>query len=428
MNQSYTKEHGAPELLMPAGNMEKLKTAILFGADAVYMAGERFGLRASKTSFGEKEMQEAVDYVHSRGKKIYITLNIIAHEEDLQHLESYIYFLRDLNPDALIISDPGILATVRSLAPELEIHLSTQASTCNSASCKFWYQMGVKRIVLARELTLDEIKRIRQEIPEDMELEAFVHGAMCMAYSGRCLLSNRFTGRDANRGECAQPCRWEWKLQAQSQQQDTFFLEEDERGAYFFNSRDLCLIEHIPELAEAGINSFKVEGRMKGAFYAATVAKNYREAIDSYIADPDAYRFDPRWKEELEQMVHRTYDTGFYFTRPQEDSKVDSERSYHKEAVVCARVSRTDGQEIYLSQRNKLRLGDEVEILRPHDRNLKMTITRLWDEEHNPISSTPHAKMHFIMSRDDLIAEDKAEEIPEGSFVRRDGDKDLAKN
>lgn len=428
MENRYTSRYGAPELLLPAGNMEKLKTAILFGADAVYLAGERFGLRASKTSFTEAEMQEAVDYVHAQGKRIFITLNIIAHEDDLDHLDDYIAFLRNLGPDAVIISDPGILSRVRKIAPEIEIHLSTQASTCNSASCNFWYEMGVKRIVLARELTLEEIKTIRKNIPEDMELEAFVHGAMCMAYSGRCLLSNVFTGRDANRGECAQPCRWQWKFEADSKQQDSFYLEEDERGSYFFNSRDLCLIEHIPELAEAGINSFKVEGRMKGAFYAAMVAKNYREAIDSYMAQPETYSFNPLWKSELEQMVHRTYDTGFYFDSPAEEAKVDLERSYHKEAVVCARVDSMDEDYIYLEQRNKLRIGDEVEILRPQGANILVKISNMWDEENNLIDSTPHAKMKFKISKMDIDENLRDEDIPEGSFIRRDGDKDFAKN
>lgn len=423
-----------PELLLPAGNREKLEAALLFGADAVYMAGERFGLRAKKTAFGHEALADAIAYTHKMGKKAYVTMNIIAHEADLPELKAYARYLASVKADAVIAADPGLIWLVKEAAPELELHLSTQASTCNSASCRFWRSLGVKRIVLARELTLAEIRAIRENVPEDLEFEAFVHGAMCMAYSGRCLISNLLTGRDANRGECAQPCRWSW-APAEEPAKVPFdagakglYLQEDERGAYFFNSRDLCMIEHVPELIEAGINSFKVEGRMKGAFYAAMTAKIYREAIDRYEADPEAYRTEPAWLEELNQMVHRTYDTGFYFDRPQEAAKIDPSRSYHREAAVVARTAEppagAEPGRLYCEQRNKLAAGEEIEIIRPKGRNLRLTARDLRDAEGQIIESTPHATMAYSLSLADLAPEDQGESIPPGSFLRREGDKD----
>lgn len=434
---------GKPELLLPAGNREKMEAALLFGADAVYMAGPEFGLRAGKTAFGPEELAEAAAYAHARDAKVHVTMNIMAHEADLKEVKPYARFLEKIGADAVIAADPGILALLKEAAPELEIHLSTQASSCNSAACRFWHQIGVKRIVLARELSLEEIRRIRQNVPEDLELEAFIHGAMCMAYSGRCLLSNMLTGRDANRGECAQPCRWSW-LPLELPDPDAadpeaemdlgakgFYLKEDERGAYFFNSRDLCMIEHIPALIEAGIDSFKVEGRMKGAFYAAMTAKVYREAIDRYMASPEDYVFDPAWLSELEMMVHRSYDTGFYFTGPGADANVDPKRSYHREAAVVARslepIAGSDPAKLRCEQRNKIFLGDQLEIIRPRGRNLRLKVTALWDEAQQPIESTPHPTQIFFLSLSDLEPEDRGEAIPPGSFVRRRGDKDRPK-
>ncbi len=452
-----------PELLCPAGNQEKLHAALQFGADAVYLAGERFGLRASKTSFTDEQLAQAIQYTHSQGARAYVTLNILSHEEDLPYLPDYARRLASYGADAVIISDPGVLSIVRKVAPELEIHLSTQASTTNSASCTFWYEQGVKRIVLARELTLAEIAEIRRNIPADLELEAFVHGAMCMSYSGRCLLSNAFTGRDANRGECAQPCRWQWKLvhgdepkssqesdstgkqgAAKSKPADELYLEEDERGSYFFNSRDLCLVNHVPELAKAGINSFKIEGRMKGAFYAATTAKVYREALDRYVLMGDSFTPDPSWQEELDLMVHRTYDTGFYFVKPSQEAKVEPNTSYHRVAAVCGRVvpfttpaetaltaadAKFDGSGsadllIRCEQRNKLSVGEEVDIIRPQGKNLHLTIRSLYDQHGEAIEATPHPTMIFYLNRADLAEGDREEPIPAGSFIRRLGDKD----
>ncbi len=425
-NAETRRKAGLPELLLPSGNPEKLKAALLFGADAVYFSGEQYGLRAGKTGFSDEELQQAIHYTHNMGARAYITLNILAHEDDLSGLAAYVAKLEQYGADAVIISDPGVLSVVKEAAPGLELHLSTQASTTNSASCNFWYQQGVKRIVLARELTLDEIRRIRQNIPEDLELEAFVHGAMCMAYSGRCLLSNALTGRDANRGECAQPCRWSWKLSHEGQD-DELYIEADERGSYFFNSRDLCLVNHVPDLVQAGINSFKIEGRMKGAFYAATTAKVYREAIDHYAEVGDDFTVNPAWHEELDLMVHRTYDTGFYFDRPSDDPKIDTEKSYHRVASVCGRVIETNSDQRFIlcEQRNKLALGETIDLIRPVGPNLSLTIRQLYDEAGEPIEATPHATMRFTLSREDLAESDQAEVIPEGSFLRRLGNKDI---
>lgn len=415
-----------PELLLPAGSREKLEAALTFGADAVYLAGERFGLRAAKASFNDDELAEAIAFTHKQGAKAYVTLNIIAHEEDLPFLPVYVRKLAEYSADAVIVSDPGVFATVRREAPGLEIHLSTQASTCNSASCNFWYALGVRRIVLARELSLEEIISIRREVPADLELEAFVHGSMCMAYSGRCLLSNALTGRDANRGECAQPCRWTWRLVHENQTEHQLFIEEDDSGSLFFNSRDLCLVNHIPELVRAGINSFKIEGRMKGSFYAAITAKVYREAIDLYGEVGDAFRPDPMWQEELDQLVHRSYDTGYYFARPREDAKIESDVSYHRVAAVCARVitDASEGSLIACEQRNKLNLGETVDIIRPRGRNLSLTISRILDESGSDIADTRHPTMPFSLLRADLEPGDRDEVIPAGSFIRRLGDKD----
>lgn len=423
-----------PELLLPAGNREKMEAALLFGADAVYMAGEHFGLRAQKTAFGRAELAEAVASVHRQGRKAYVTMNIIAHEDDLPAVGDYARFLAEIGADAVIAADPGLITLVKEAAPDLELHLSTQASVCNSAACRFWYQQGVKRIVLARELTLAEIRRLRANTPPELEFEAFIHGAMCVAYSGRCLMSNLLTGRDANRGECAQPCRWSWRPTAETEAEGErgLRLQEDERGAYFFNSRDLCLIEYIPQLIEAGINSFKVEGRMKGAFYAAMTAKVYREAIDSYARDPAHYETRPEWLEELNQMVHRTYDTGFYFGRPMEAAKIDTARSYHREAAVVARAAaegpRVPAGRLACEQRNKIFLGDELEIIRPAGRNLRLTVRSLYDGEGQPIEDTRHPTMPFFLDRRDLAPGDREEAVPEGSFYRRAGNKDAPKD
>lgn len=305
-----------PELLAPAGDLEKLKIAVLYGADAVYMAGESFSLRAGAGNFTVEEMKEGIDFAHSHGAKCHLAVNIFAHNEDIEPLMDYLNMVRDMGFDAFIAADPGVIDMIFEVIPDAEVHLSTQANMTNYRTAAFWYNRGVKRLVLARELTLQEIIKVKEKIPEDMELEAFVHGAMCISYSGRCLLSNFMIERDSNRGMCAHPCRWKYSLVEEQRPGQYYPVEEDERGTYILNSKDLCLIEHIPELIEAGISSFKIEGRMKSVFYVATVVSAYRRAIDAYCGNPESYRFDPKWMEEVCKVSHREFTTGFYFNQP----------------------------------------------------------------------------------------------------------------
>lgn len=408
-----------PELLAPAGSPEKLRAALLYGADAVYLAGEQFGLRAFAANFTREELAEAVTYTHGLGRKLYVTANIYAHQEDLADLPEYLRFLDSLRVDGILISDPGIFALAEEYAPNIPRQISTQASLTNASACRFWYDRGVRRVVLARELTLQEIRSIRDEVPEDLEIEAFVHGAMCMAYSGRCMLSQHFVQRDGNRGRCAQPCRWKYEIHEVGHPERSLELEEDSRGSYLLSSRDLCLIEHIPELVEAGINSFKIEGRIKGAYYAAAVTRVYRQALDAYFADPEAFCVQPEWMEELCAMVHRPFGTGFYFDRPQDNAQIASEATYVKEAVVLART--TGLQEkgwLPCSQRNKFRVGEQVEILPPKGEILRLQVSALRTDAGEPIPSVPHAQMAFQLQ---VPAE---WEIPVGSFIRKWGDKD----
>src|SRR5690554_4163541 len=304
------------EILAPAGNMENLKMAITYGADAVYIGGKQFGLRAFANNFTIEQMNEAVTYAHQKGKRVYVTLNIFPRNEDFSQMGDYIRALADIKIDALIISDPGILTLVKELAPELEIHLSTQANNTNWYSANFWHEQGVKRIILARELSLKEISEIRKNTPDTLELEAFVHGAMCISYSGRCLLSNVFTGRDANRGECAHPCRWKYHIVEDKRPGEYYPIFEDDRGTYIMNSKDLCMIEHIPELINAGIDGFKIEGRMKSSYYVATVVQAYRREIDDYLKDQETYMWDPERMDEIKKVSHRAFTTGFYFRKP----------------------------------------------------------------------------------------------------------------
>jgi putative protease len=414
-----------PELLAPAGNLEKLQTVVNFGADAVYLGGPQYGLRAFADNFSFEEIKIAVRWAHDRGVRVYVTLNILAHPADMNGLPAYVEHLQACGADAVIVSDPGVFMTVRRYAPQLAIHISTQASVTNAESCRFWYEQGARRIVLARELTLSEIASIRREIPADLELEGFVHGAMCMSYSGRCLLSDLATGRGANRGACAQPCRWKYYVIEEKRAADrtaepyTWEIDQDERGSYFFSSRDLCMIEHIPELIAAGINSFKIEGRMKGAFYGAVVTKQYRAALDRYAAEGPTMQVDPVWKAELEQMVHRTYDTGFYFDSPLADAKIAPERTYHREGVVVGIITgRPDAAgRVRCEQRNKLMRGDELDIIQPKGENLRMTVTTLFDEEALPTEAVAHPRQTFYLQL-------PAGMTPQpGSFLRRPGQK-----
>ena len=406
------------ELLSPAGNFEKLKMAVLYGADAVYMSGKHFGLRAFSDNFDADELKSGIEYAHCHNVKAYVTMNIMAHQGDFGGMGEYISYLASCKADALIVSDPGIFSLVRETAPDMDIHISTQASVTNAKGCLFWHDAGASRIVLARELTLAEITEIRKEIPDSLELEVFVHGAMCVSYSGRCLLSNYFTGRDGNRGKCAQPCRWNYELTEMKHKDQPVEMRQDEKGTYLFSSKDLCMIEHIPGLIKAGIHSFKIEGRIKGAFYAATVTKAYREAIDSYYYDPVNYKTDPSLLSDLEKTVHRKFDTGFFFGNPMDDAKIHEHDSYIKEAAVVGIVREYDpvAKRALIEQRNKIFNGDLIEVVSPRGRHCEMIAHDILDENNMPIESTPHPKMMFSMPMRVPVDPD--------SFIRRLGARD----
>ncbi|MGN1413627.1 MAG: U32 family peptidase [Anaerovoracaceae bacterium] len=382
------------ELLAPAGDLEKLKIAVVYGADAVYFGGEMFSLRAGAGNMTLAEMKEGVEFAHARGVKCYLTVNIFAHNEDIGPLTDYLLQLREMhmNLDAFIVSDPGIIDLIQEIIPEAEIHLSTQANMTNYRTANFWYKHGVKRIVLARELTFEEILQLRQQIPDDMELEAFVHGAMCISYSGRCLLSNFMIERDANRGACAHPCRWKYALVEEQRPGEYYPVEEDERGTYILNSRDLCMIEHIPELNEAGIVSAKIEGRMKSIFYVATLVSAYRRAIDAYYADPEHYVFREEWMTEMMKASHREFTTGFYFHQPTNKDQNYQTSAYTREYSFTGLVLDYDPQTgmATVEQRNKMVLGDEIEVMGPGRDFFTQTLKEMYDEEGMPVQSAPH--------------------------------------
>ncbi|NFM79616.1 U32 family peptidase [Clostridium botulinum] len=394
-----------PELLAPAGNLEKLKTAINFGADAVYLGGSKLNLRAFADNFTDDELQEGIKYAHDRGRKVHVTINIFPRNEDFNGLEEYLKKLYEFNVDAIIVSDPGIIMTARETVPNLEIHLSTQANTVNFKTINFWYKQGVKRTVLARELTLEEIKTIREKIEKDCQLEAFVHGSMCMSYSGRCLLSNYMTGRDSNRGACAQPCRYKYYLMEEKREGEYFPILEDDKGTYIMNSKDMCMIEHIPELVQSGIDSFKIEGRMKSSFYVATVVKAYREAIDAYFEDPENYTFKEKWMDYLKKASHRAYFTGFYFNDP--DKQLHESSSYIRTCDIVGIVKEfsEETMEAIVEQRNKVLDGDELEVLRPEGPIFKINIANMRDKNDKKIDSAPSAQMVFKVNTDKSLKE-----------------------
>ncbi|NEZ75440.1 U32 family peptidase [Clostridium botulinum] len=394
-----------PELLAPAGNLEKLKTAINFGADAVYLGGSKLNLRAFADNFTDDELQEGIKYAHDRGRKVHVTINVFPRNEDFNGLEEYLKKLYEFNVDAIIVSDPGIIMTARETVPNLEIHLSTQANTVNFKTINFWYKQGVKRTVLARELTLEEIKTIREKIEKDCELEAFVHGSMCMSYSGRCLLSNYMTGRDSNRGACAQPCRYKYYLMEEKREGEYFPILEDDKGTYIMNSKDMCMIEHIPELVQSGIDSFKIEGRMKSSFYVATVVKAYREAIDAYFEDPENYTFKEKWMDYLKKASHRAYFTGFYFSDP--DKQLHESSSYIRTCDIVGIVKEfsEETMEAIVEQRNKVLDGDELEVLRPEGPIFKINIANMRDKNDKKIDSAPSAQMVFKVNTDKSLKE-----------------------
>ncbi|NLW01061.1 MAG: U32 family peptidase [Clostridiales bacterium] len=383
-----------PELLAPAGDLEKLKIAVAYGADAVYIGGKRFGLRAFAGNFENNEIVEAVEYAHKHGRRVYVTLNIFAHNDDFDGMAEYIRFISKAGVDAVIVSDPGILLLVKDTDPEMEIHLSTQANTTNWKSALFWHEMGVKRIILARELSLDEIMEIRDRTPDTLELEVFVHGAMCISYSGRCMLSNYLAGRDPNRGACAHPCRWKYYLVEEKRPGEYLPVMEDDRGSYILNSKDLCMLGHIRDLAGIGLNGFKIEGRMKSGYYVAVTVKAYRQELDKYKRDPNGYIFDPAALEEIKKASHRPYTTGFYFGKPTQDDNQYSSSQYIRNYDFIALVLGYDYERnmAVVEQRNPFRVGDNIEIFSPAGQNMNYTITQMLDEDGQPIENAPHPK------------------------------------
>lgn len=388
-----------PEILSPAGNLEKLYYAVNYGADAVYCALERFGMRSAADNFTPDELQAGISYAHTHGAKLYLTLNTMPKDKELAFLPEILSVVKEMKPDAYIISDLGVMETVKEAIPDAVIHLSTQANTLNAAACRFWYKNGVKRIVLARELSLSDIKEIRENTPPELELECFIHGAMCISYSGRCLLSNYFTNRNANNGACTQPCRWKYYIHEEKRPENVIEAEQEAEGTYLFSSKDTCMIEHIPELINAGIDSFKIEGRVKSAYYTAVTTNAYRMALTDYIADPTKYTFNPFYKKEVESVSHREFDTGYFFSSPSENANVVNNNEYIKDKAFLCTVSEVDNEKRLAKciQRNKFSVGDPVNILSPNCIGKDILAGRMFDLEMNPIESVPHAKMEFYL-------------------------------
>lgn len=385
-----------PELLIPASSLEVLKTAVIFGADAVYIGGDAFGLRAKAKNFSPEEMAEGIAFAHGRGVKVYVTANILAHNGDLEGARTYFEELRDMKPelcDALIISDPGMFTIAREVWKDVEIHISTQANNTNYATYLFWWRLGAKRVVSARELSLEEIRTIREHIPEEMEIESFVHGAMCISYSGRCLLSNYFTGRDANQGACTHPCRWKYAVVEETRPGEYLPVYENERGTFLFNSKDLCMIEHIPELVEAGIDSLKIEGRMKTALYVAAVARTYRKAIDDYFRDRAEYERNLEWyRAEISKCTYRQFTTGFYFGKPSEEAQIYDSNTYVNEYTYLGIVEEVKEGLACIEQRNKFAVGDSIEIMKPDGSNVTVTVEEMYNEAGEAVENCPHPK------------------------------------
>lgn len=409
-----------PELLIPASSLEVLKTAVIFGADAVYIGGEAFGLRAKAKNFTMEEMAEGIRFAHEHGVKVYVTANILAHNYDLEGVKAYFRELREMEPqpDALIIADPGVFMAAKEVCPEIERHISTQANNTNYETYRFWWELGAKRVVSARELSLEEIREIRANIPDEMEIESFVHGAMCISYSGRCLLSNFFTGRDANRGACTHPCRWKYAVVEETRPGEYMPVEENERGTYIFNSKDLCMIEHIPDLIDAGIDSLKIEGRMKTALYVATVARTYRKALDDYQSDPAKYEANMDWYcDQISNCTYRQFTTGFFYGKPNEDSQIYDSNTYVKEYTYLGIIggARDDGC-FCIEQRNKFTVGETIEIMKPDGRDIEVAVEAIFDEEGNAMENAPHPKQKLwiklgAMAQEGDILRRKEEDI-----------------
>ena len=385
------------ELLIPASSLEVLKTAVLYGADAVYIGGEMYGLRAKAKNFPKEDMAEGIRYAHAHGVKVYVTANIVAHNGDLDGIRGYFEELKEMGPDALIISDPGVFTIAKEVCPEIDIHISTQANSTNYATYNFWYAQGAARVVAARELSLAELREIRARIPEDMEIEAFVHGAMCISHSGRCLLSSYFTGRSANMGACTHPCRWKYYVMEESRPGEFLPVEEDERGTYIFNSKDLCMIEHVPDLIEAGVDSLKIEGRMKTALYVAAVARTYRRAIDDYRTSPELYEKNlDYYREEIAKCTYRQFTTGFYYGKTDADAQIYDANTYIKEYTYIGIVQETDERGfVKIYQRNKFSVGEEIEVMVPDGTNRLLKVLAMEDENRQPVESAPHPKQEI---------------------------------
>lgn len=382
-----------PELLIPANSLEVLKIAVVFGADAVYIGGEVFSLRAKAKNFSMEEMKEGIAFAHARGVKVYVTANILAHNADLDEVREYFTELREVSPDALIISDPGVFEIAKEACPKIELHISTQANNTNYGTYLFWHSLGAKRVVSARELSLQEIKEIRDHIPSDLEIETFIHGAMCISYSGRCLLSNYFTGRDANRGACTHPCRWKYAVVEETRPGEYLPVYENERGTFIFNSKDLCMIEYLPELMGAGIDSLKIEGRMKTALYVAAVARTYRKAIDDCFASETVYRSRMEWyRQEIAQCTYRQFTTGFYFGKPNENTQIYDNSTYISESVYLGIVEEKRDHLIRIEQKNKFSVGDRIEIMKPSGENVETIVEEMYNGEGEAVESCPHAK------------------------------------
>ena len=395
-----------PELLIPASSLEVLKTAVIFGADAVYIGGEAFGLRAKAKNFSLDEMREGIRFAHEHEVKVYVTANILAHNYDLAGVREYFEELKEIKPDGLIIADPAIFEIAGEVCPEIERHISTQANNTNYGTFNFWYKQGATRVVTARELSLEEIKEIRANIPEDMEIETFVHGAMCISYSGRCLLSNYMVGRDANQGACTHPCRWKYSIVEETRPGEVMPVFENERGTYIFNSKDLCMIEHIPELIESGVDSLKIEGRMKTALYVATVARTYRKAIDDYKKDPEIYKQNMPWYlDQISNCTYRQFTTGFFFGKPNEDSQIYDNNTYVKEYTYLGIIGEERDGTYRLEQRNKFSVGEKIEVMKPNGDNVEVVVKRILTEDGVEQESAPHPKQ--VLYVDLGIAVDK---------------------
>lgn len=388
-----------PELLVPASSLEVLKIAVIFGADAVYIGGEAFGLRAKAKNFSKEDMREGIAFAHEHGVKVYVTVNILAHNEDLEGVREYLYELKELKPDGLIIADPGIFTYAKEICPEIERHISTQANNTNYETYRFWYELGAKRVVTARELSIEEIRGIRAHIPEDMEIETFVHGAMCISYSGRCLLSNYLVGRDANRGACTHPCRWKYSIVEEKRPGEYMPVFENERGTYIFNSKDLCMIEHMDDVLTSGIDSLKIEGRMKTALYVATVARTYRKAIDDYMESPEKYKANMDWyKEQISNCTYRQFTTGFFYGKPDENTQIYDNNTYVKEYTYLGFAEDIDERGfVQITQRNKFVTGETIEVMKPNGENIPVTVKAIYDEDGNQVESAPHPQQKLFV-------------------------------